>query len=154
MVAPMNSDGEKMPPEAPEPRLIEVAHSFATKKQRQQRGKHQAAGEDRLDGRVADAVDVILSARAQKRVHHDAYHQHACGVTQIGVVDALESRFREPQSFDEGGGGKTHQCTKHGIEQQRGERRRPVGVEKRGGNLEGRLQSKKDAADESRGPRR
>ena len=29
MVAPMNSDGEKMPPEAPEPRLTEVAHNLA-----------------------------------------------------------------------------------------------------------------------------
>ena len=28
-VAPMNSDGEKMPPEEPEPRLTEVAHSLA-----------------------------------------------------------------------------------------------------------------------------
>ncbi len=30
-VAPMNSDGEKMPPEAPEPRLIEVAKTLAAK---------------------------------------------------------------------------------------------------------------------------
>ena len=28
-VAPMNSEGEKMPPEAPEPRLTEVAQSLA-----------------------------------------------------------------------------------------------------------------------------
>jgi hypothetical protein len=28
--APMNSEGEKIPPEAPQPRLIEVAHSLAT----------------------------------------------------------------------------------------------------------------------------
>ena len=30
IVAPMNSDGEKMPPDDPDPRLIEVAQSFAT----------------------------------------------------------------------------------------------------------------------------
>ena len=29
MVAPMNSEGENIPPEAPEPRLIEVATSLA-----------------------------------------------------------------------------------------------------------------------------
>ena len=37
MVAPMNSDGEKMPPEAPEPRLIEVAASLATNSNSEQR---------------------------------------------------------------------------------------------------------------------
>ena len=35
-VAPMNSDGEKMPPEAPEPRLSEVASELRDEQQRQQ----------------------------------------------------------------------------------------------------------------------
>ena len=32
IVAPMNNEGEKMPPDAPEPRLTEVANSLATNK--------------------------------------------------------------------------------------------------------------------------
>ena len=66
MVAPMNSDGEKMPPEAPEPRLVEVAKSFATKrKTRKQASKGRVdaklPGQDRFDGRVADALDIVMA---------------------------------------------------------------------------------------------
>ena len=35
-VAPMNSDGEKMPPDEPEPRLSDVASELAQKQQRKQ----------------------------------------------------------------------------------------------------------------------
>ena len=56
MVAPMNSEGEKMPPEAPAPRLTEVARELGDEQQQQQRRHAEIAGEDRLNGRVADAL--------------------------------------------------------------------------------------------------
>jgi hypothetical protein len=39
MVAPMNSEGEKIPPEAPEPRLTEVAASLAANRSKSSAGK-------------------------------------------------------------------------------------------------------------------
>ena len=45
-VAPMNSEGEKIPPDEPEPRLSEVAGSLARKQQRQEgrRASRRPAG--------------------------------------------------------------------------------------------------------------
>ena len=61
----MNSDGEKMPPDAPEPRLTEVANSLAANSSASSAGRGEAAGQDRLDGRVADALDVVVAGAAQ-----------------------------------------------------------------------------------------
>ena len=76
IVAPMNSDGEKMPPEAPEPRLTEVAQSLAANNSSSSAGSRDA-GKDRLDGRVADALDVIVPAADQERIDQHADDQHA-----------------------------------------------------------------------------
>ena len=59
-VAPMNSDGEKMPPDEPEPRLSEVASSLQTNSRTSSQTPMHLAGQDRLDRRVADALDVIV----------------------------------------------------------------------------------------------
>ena len=93
IVAPMNSDGEKMPPEAPEPRLTEVAQSLAANSKHEQRRHAEVAVEDRLDGRIADALDVIVAAADQQRVDQHADHQHADDVAQVGVLDELEYVF-------------------------------------------------------------
>ena len=61
MVAPMNSEGEKMPPEEPEPRLSEVASSLQTNSSSSRPGRRQLAEQDRLDRRVADALDVVVA---------------------------------------------------------------------------------------------
>ena len=102
MVAPMNSDGEKIPPEAPEPRLIEVAASLAANSSDQQRRQARPPVQDRLDGRIADALDVVLPGGAQQRVDHHADDQHADDVAQIGLCDALEYVLGKAQAADEG----------------------------------------------------
>ena len=65
----MNSDGEKMPPDAPEPRLIEVAASFADKQSASSGSGCQAAEQDRLDRRIADAFDVIMAGIARNSAY-------------------------------------------------------------------------------------
>ena len=58
--------------------------------QRQQRRQREVAGQDRLDGRIADAFDVIVPGRAQQRVNQRADAQHADGMTQIADYDPVE----------------------------------------------------------------
>ena len=86
----MNSDGEKMPPDAPEPRLIEVAKSLATNSSGQDGKRRELACQQGLDRRVADALDVIMPEKAQQRIDQDADQQHADDMAQIGIVDPLE----------------------------------------------------------------
>ena len=52
-VAPMNSEGEKMPPDAPEPRLIEVAASLRDKEQRAAWQRERADSTAGPVGRIA-----------------------------------------------------------------------------------------------------
>ena len=90
-VAPMNSDGEKMPPDEPEPRLTD---------RRQQLARHTAAagtpaagklpGQGRLDRRVADAFDVVMAAPAHQRVDQHADQQHAERMAQVAAGDFVE----------------------------------------------------------------
>ena len=67
----MNSEGEKMPPEAPEPRLVDVAELRGQERQQQPR-REQTARQDRLDGRIADALDVIMPGEAKEQIDQDA----------------------------------------------------------------------------------
>ena len=67
-VAPMNSDGEKMPPDEPAPRLSEVAASLHDEQQREQPPGRLPPVEDRLDRRIADALDEIMAERLVQRV--------------------------------------------------------------------------------------
>ncbi len=63
----MKSDGEKMPPDEPEPRLIDVANSLQTNSRNSRPGASRSAGQDRLDRRVADALDIIVPERLRYR---------------------------------------------------------------------------------------
>ena len=57
MVAPMNSEGEKIPPEEPEPRLSRGGATIWPEQNAQKRGHRKAADKNSLDRRVADALD-------------------------------------------------------------------------------------------------
>ena len=56
----MNSDGEKMPPDEPEPRLSEVASTLQTNSSASSQTPTVWPARIALDRRVADAVDIIL----------------------------------------------------------------------------------------------
>ena len=91
----MNSDGEKIPPEAPEPRLTEVANSLAANRPSRRASACQIIQQDRLDGGVADAFDEIMARKSHQRVDQHADHQHADAVAQIGISDFAENVFRK-----------------------------------------------------------
>ena len=61
IVAPMNSEGEKIPPDEPEPRLTVVANSLQTNNSASSQAARQLAEYDRLHRRVADAFDVVVA---------------------------------------------------------------------------------------------
>ena len=71
MVAPMNSDGEKIPPDDPEPRLVEVAQQLCDKQQKKQRRQAKAAEQNPLDRRVTDAFDIIMPGESEQQVDQD-----------------------------------------------------------------------------------
>ena len=116
MVAPMNSEGEKMPPDEPEPRLSEVAASLARKKQRQEAAEVHVAGEDRLHGGVADAVDEVLPESGEEAVHQQAHQQHAEDMAQVTLADAVEGVFDQVQAAHEARGGGAGDAAQDGVE--------------------------------------
>ena len=62
-----------MPPDEPDPRLSEVASAL---QQPQQPESRDLPRQHRLDGSVADPIDVILTEGAEQQVHEYAQHQH------------------------------------------------------------------------------
>ena len=72
----MNSEGEKIPPEEPDPKLSEVAKRLADAQQSQQPKRRDPSCQHRLDRCVADAVDVVLAEGAEEEVHEHAKHRH------------------------------------------------------------------------------
>ncbi len=83
----MNSEGEKMPPEAPEPRLTRGREKLGDEQPEQKPISGEIIGQDRLDGRVADALDEVVALEAEQRVDQHADHQHAERMAQIGILD-------------------------------------------------------------------
>ena len=74
---PMKSDGEKIPPDEPEPRLTEVATSLAANRNSRKVPTVELAAEYRLDGRVADAFDVVVAREEMESVDQHSDHCHA-----------------------------------------------------------------------------
>jgi hypothetical protein len=79
----MNSEGEKIPP-------YRSGAKLGDKQQCKQRRHTKAACQDRLNRRVANTFDVIVSRRPQQHVDQDAEHQHTNGIAKIRIFDALE----------------------------------------------------------------
>ena len=79
----MNSDGEKMPPDDPEPRLVEVAAILRKNSNPSSQTEVVLSNQDALDRRVADAIDIVLSQRAKQHIHQAAEQQHAQHVPRI-----------------------------------------------------------------------
>jgi hypothetical protein len=63
----MNSDGEKMPPDEPAPRLA-TSPTACRRRGAEQPRRRAPAVEDRLDRRIADALDKIMPERLVQRV--------------------------------------------------------------------------------------
>ena len=81
----MNSDGEKMPPDAPEPRVSEVASSFE-REEDEQEAATPAESPDRTskNRRVTDAFDVVVTRQLHDRTcDEDADAEHSDHVTEI-----------------------------------------------------------------------
>ena len=85
----------------------------------QERGRVETAGEDRLDGRITDALDEIVPRADEERIDQDADGQHADEIAQIRIANALEEILGETQAADESGGRDADQRSQQGIEQQR-----------------------------------
>ena len=58
--APMNSDGEKIPPDDPDPRLTDVANSLLTNRIRRNPAPGIWPVQHGLDRRVSNALDVVV----------------------------------------------------------------------------------------------
>ena len=76
---------------------------LCSKQNDQERRQVEAAGEDRLNGRIADALHEIVAGADQKRVDQHADNQHADKVAQIGIANAVEDIFGQAQAADECG---------------------------------------------------
>ena len=107
-VAPMNSDGEKIPPDDPDPRLSEVAVNFADEQQRQEWRGADHAEQNILDRRIADAFDMVVTGKAQKRVHHRADDAHSDRVAQIGIAIRSNCVLGKMQAANEPGRADAH----------------------------------------------
>jgi len=57
-----------MPPDAPEPRLSEVAGKLGGEQDQQQRRQLHVTVEDRLDRGIADTLDVIVAGKPHQRI--------------------------------------------------------------------------------------
>ena len=118
-VAPMNSDGEKIPPDEPEPRLSDVASSFADEQQRQER--HAADG--RPTGHPGPSHSRRLrrgsDRRGAKRDTSGADQTHTERVSQIGILESLEFLLCQMQAADEPGRPDAHDNAEKRIEAER-----------------------------------
>jgi len=110
--------------------------------------------EKRLNGRVADAFNVVVTGRAQQRVDQNAERQHADGTAKIRISDALKNVFREAQAANEGGGGKPDQRPEQCKGQQRRQRGRMLRRQQFGRNGERGVNAEKDSSDKGRRPGR
>ena len=143
-VAPMNSDGEKMPPEEPEPRLIEVASSLATASTSRRR-RRELAVQGGLDRRVADALDEVMPVRQpEARTSATPTMQHAQSVAQIAAADLIEDIFQPVQGAHEARRGDAGDGAEQRVEHQGQHAARRVG---QGGEVdrdaEGRLRRRR-----------
>ena len=116
--APMNSDGEKIPPDDPDPRLTEVANSLADEQDQQEAGAGDLVPQRCLDRRVADALDIVVPVCDPQPIHQSADEQHSDGVAEVAARDQVEAVFNPVQAPDEPRRGDPGHGTEHGIEQQ------------------------------------
>jgi hypothetical protein len=121
------------------------------KQNNQQRRQVETAGEDRLNGRVADALHEIVAGADQECVDQHADDQHADEVAQIGIANAVKDVFGKAQAADEGGRGDPDQGAEQGVEQKRVERGRRLRGQQRARHGEGRMNAEEDPPDESGG---
>jgi hypothetical protein len=110
--------------------------------------------EKRLNGRVADAFNVVVTGRAQQRVDQNAERQHADGTAKVRISDALKNVFREAQASNEGGGGEPDQHPEQRKGQQRRQRGRMLRRQQFGRDGERGVNAEKDAPDKRRRPGR
>ena len=90
-----------MPPDEPDPRLSEVANALQTLNRPSSQKRRELSRQHRLNGGVADAVDVVLTEGAEEQVHEHADHQHAQHVPQIAGLDPIEEILGQMQPSDE-----------------------------------------------------
>jgi hypothetical protein len=86
----MKSDGEKMPPDEPDPRLTDVANSFAGVEQQKEPGDGELPGQGCLNGRVTDALDIVVSAPTHERIDQHTDNQHAESMAKVTARHFVE----------------------------------------------------------------
>ncbi len=135
-MAPRNKDGAKMPPDPPEPMVMDVAASLATSS-RPSAIEREVTGQRLVDGFVADAEDL----RERDADHSDTEPAQ----TRLEVVrnrnrveEILRRCHRANESQGDEPGGDTH----YGVGDQLEGAHQMVG-----GHLEGRLVAEKQARD-------
>jgi hypothetical protein len=91
-VAPRKSAGENIPPDAPDPKVRDVAMSFKANRSKEVQRK-LASRKNILNGRVADAFNIVMAKQRQHGVHHRADCQHP--EWMLDVIPSFDSRLEE-----------------------------------------------------------
>jgi hypothetical protein len=142
----MNSEGEKMPPDEPAPRLVEVAKSLQTKRS----ASSQPAAPQPL--RIAWIVEVVAELSMQS-VDQPADEQHAEYVPRVAAGHLLECILRQVQHPDEQCAGDAADRAEQHVETKRSQCQRRVrkgqSVDRR--HTERGLRAEEQAANERRG---
>ena len=72
----MNNEGEKIPPDEPDPKLSEVANSLHTARSPSSQKLEICPAKYRLNGGVANPIDEVLAQGAEEEIHEHAKNQH------------------------------------------------------------------------------
>ena len=95
-VAPMNSEGEKIPPDAPEPSVRDVTSSFSTKSSSSRWNAESVPVSTSWMVAVSDSLNVVVTPLGHQEIHDDSHQKHPRHVARVVVsLDALLEKILE-----------------------------------------------------------